>query len=874
MKLCIWAATSAVLATGNIVAEGPSAPVTVANYQVSVVPENIAPTPLTQPNDNIQVFGQPRNSIGHPCTLLDKQDVDDLKKNLTTNPDLQKAFAALKTSTDARIAQPLNVPVPEKAPDSSWLNPRDFPANVSPFGKPGHTNSANSSDMADLGMMYQLSGDEKYGEFCKKMLLAYADGFNNYGHPKGWTETKYRSAQDGRLTGEFLGDGFWLCEAAYAYDMVSSLPSWTPAERAHIRDDLFKAIAAEFSNPIQAPPDYLSSKHNRSAICTSGVLMAGYATEDETMINNALYGTGGTKDAPKGGLLQVHFGEECLLPDGLWNEGAPGYQLGIASCGLFNDAETLWHHGIDMYRYRGGVLKRLLDSAIALAYPDDKMTIADLHDSSRFELLDDRLWLNNELGVPYECGYLRYHDPSYIPIIQNADKTLSMTIHSGGPSLFLDLPPANTIPPRPIENANFYSVGYGVLRLPAAGGANQLIQEYGLSGSHGHPSKLGIDLYALGDTVMPFPGVIFPYNNPLDAKWYETTLGNCTMAVDEQSQIYFHTKFKFKDLPDPDAIQLIFGPASTMGIERAWSNTVYAGVTQDRALFLTPNYLADIFGAFSTTPHKYDLAWHIRGSLTTTLKADPFQFPEPVADGYNSITNLTHANTDQAWSATLTTPNNQTVRFLAAGGTPTDVYLGNGHYFAKKKTDDEAPPIIVQRRADQNNALFGNAADISGTKTGYLKSVTQEGSLDTGYGLLKVETVKGTDLCFSSFRPGTYTADGMSTDAMQAMVQMDGANVTALYLAGGTSLKVPGGTITRSVPGLVYVEKTAKGSYIVGNPSAVEAFASVALPALKGLKPYVLDDQGKQTGPAEVKSGADGTLALHLKASSQIEFAP
>ena len=53
-----------------------------------------------------------------------------------------------------------------------------------------------------------------------------------------------------------------------------------------------------------------------------------------------------------------------------------------------------------MYRYRGGVLKDLLDSAIALAYPDAKMSIAKLHDSEGAALLNGRDWGNNEVGVP------------------------------------------------------------------------------------------------------------------------------------------------------------------------------------------------------------------------------------------------------------------------------------------------------------------------------------------------------------------------------------------------------------------------------------------------------------------------------------------
>jgi hypothetical protein len=882
--------------------DAPSAtpPGTVPNYQVAVNPANIAPTPVTQPHDDIQVFGQPRNSVGHPCTYLDKEDVDDLKKALTTNPAIKAAFDTLKAKADARITKDINVPGTQKAADGSWMWPGDFPKGVSPFlpgwlpeGKANYyylwkTNEANGIDMGNMGMMYQLTGDEKYGEYAKKMLLAYADSYTHWGHPPGWTPGKYRSAFDGRLTSQFLEDGGTLIEYSYAYDMIGDLPSWTKEERAHMRDDLFKPIVAEFIAPELGKGDYITSPNNRSAIAGAGTLMAGYACEDQDLVNLALYGPGGTKDNPTGGTLKTHFGESGIFPDGLWIEGAPAYQLGIASEALFSTAETLWHHGIDMYRFRGGIMKRLLDSGIALAYPDDNMTVPALHDSGQFSIIG-----NGTAAIPYQLGYRRYHDPNYLPIIEDKAFTPSLSTGWGPPSIFLDWPPLDTAPPRKMVNANFYAVGYGVLRQPAAMGYNQLLMEYGSSYGHAHPSKLGIDVWALGSSLMPFPGVIYPYNNPLDASWFSQTLSNCDLEIDEVSQIDGVNGFVYeRGSPTPKADQLVYGPAVTMGIQRAWSDTLNARlaktptsnnppqpaiikVTEDRSVFLTPEYLADIFGAFSAGPHKYDLAWHITGDMTTTLQAQPFKFPDPVSAGYSAITNLTHASSDQAWTATITTANKQTVRFLAAGGTPTEVYLGNGHLVGGLNIPEyRTPPVIIQRRADQNNALFGNAVDISGSKDGYLKSVAQEGSLDTGYGLLKLQTAKGTDLCFTAFRPGSYTAGGLTTDAMQAMVRMDGSDVNGMYLGGGTHLQMAGGTIDRSAPGLAYVEKLSDGSYVVGNPSPTPATITVTLAALRGLKAQQLDDAGKPVGPAQVTAGAAGSFSVPLPASSKVEFGP
>jgi hypothetical protein len=847
----------------------PTAPLggdkTLPNYQVAAIPANIGITPASQPPTDTQVFGEPRNSVGHPCTLLDKDDIDALKKGLTTNDEEKKAFDTLKADADKKLGEDLGVPIAQKAPDGSWMYPGDMPG----ITKLPDVSENNATAMAKLGMMYQLTGDAKYADYAKKMLLAYADNYNNYGHRKGWTITRYRSSQDGRLTGQFLTDGFWLCRVALAYDLIYNLPSWTPTERAHVRDDLFRAIEVEFGDAA-GPENYLNATHNRSCVCTSATLMAGYATDDDKMINDALYGWNGTKDKPTGGLLKVHFGE-CILPDGMWIEGAPGYQLGIASAGLFNDAETLWHHGIDMYRYRGGVLKQMLDSAIYLAYPDKQMTLPRLHDSQGGGLLADLAWLNNDFGVPFECGYRRYQDPRFLPIVRNATKTFSQTSSAGPVSLFLDLPPAANDPAPVSENVNFYSTGYGLLRIPNAGGVTQLTHEYGESAGHGHPSKLSIDLFTQGDPVMPFPGVIFPYDNPLDKAWFWTTIANSTLGVDQIAQLYSKNKFRNKSAGDPVAPQLVYGPASTMGLQRAWSNSIQPGITEDRSLFMTGDYLADIFGGFDTAPHTYDLAWHARSSLQSSLKTEPFQFPPPVMEGYNSIDNPTHAGTDQPWTATITTPGGKTVRFVAAGGTPTDVIFGTGHYMTNHK--DENPAVFLQRRTGTNEALFGNVVDFSGDATGYVKSVTQEGNLGDGYGLLKVETQKGTDLCFTAFRPGSYTAGGMTTDAMQAFVRMDGAKVESLYLGGGTSLKTAAGSIERSDPGLAYVEKTDDGKYIVGNPTSSATTVTVTLPVLNGLKAVTLDDQGKPAGPATTMPDASaGSFKLTLKPQAKVEF--
>jgi len=828
-------------------------------YQPVLRPANIAPTAATAARGAVLVNGQPRVSKGHPSTLWDQQDVAAIRERLKTNRALQNALAALRAAMDKRITEPAGVP---------------DPASGAPTAATYRLHAANSCAIADLATLYALTGEEKYGEYARGLLVAYAENYARLPHPEGWTEKLYRSEKDGRLTNQFLEDGFWLIRAAFGYDLIYDLPSWTAEQRKLIRDDLFHAIARQFYAPVLGNTDYLKGLHNRSALCTAGVLMAGYASEDEKLINLGLYGVGGTAARPQGGVFGTYFTSQCIRPDGLWLEGAPGYQLGIVSCALTDIAETLWHHGFDLYRYQDGMLKRVLDSAIALAYPDERMTVAALRDSSRMALIDDRPWWNNEAGLPYECGWLRYGDPRYIPIVRNATQSLSLTVHAGPPSLFLELPADAGAAPRPVENANFFALGYGVLRLETAHGTNQLIMEYGPSGGHSHPSKLGIDLYALDDVVAPFPGVIFPYHHQLNAKWYWTTLANCALVIDEKSQIYFADRWKYpKEQPNPDAEQLVFGPARTMGMQRAWSATVHLGVAQDRSLFLTPEYLADLFGGFSTTPHQYDLAWHLRGRLETSLPLEPKRFSDPVANGYNALSDPRHASTDHAWSAAVTTPTGRPVRLLAGAGEGTEVITGAGHFFLQSGKEDEAPPTIIERRADRKSVIYGNAIDISGDPQGYLKEVRQEGGPDAGFGALRIETVTGTDLCFTSYRPGQYVVAGLETDAVQAMVRRNGAAVRAMYLAGGTTLKVDGGQIARSEPGLAYVEQLANGACVVANPSPTEATVSVRWPALAGLIGVVRDAEGRSLQPeVAVRASAEGVLSVRLKPGQMVEL--
>ena len=75
----------------------------------------------------------------------------------------------------------------------------------------------------------------------------------------------------------------------------------------------------------------------------------------------------------------------------LWKEGAMGYQ-GMALQGLITMAETLRHHGIDMYAANDGALKKLFDSELIFSYPN--YVSPAIHDSGAVSIFNwnDTVW--------------------------------------------------------------------------------------------------------------------------------------------------------------------------------------------------------------------------------------------------------------------------------------------------------------------------------------------------------------------------------------------------------------------------------------------------------------------------------------------------
>lgn len=793
---------------------------------------NIAPTAGSQIAGEVEVVGQPRMSKGHPRTLWDQEDVAHYKAMLKTSPELAQQFAGLKAAMDLRITQPVNVPPAEQDQNGKWLHLSD----QAEFGtsKRSAVHNQLALDVANLGTVYQLSGEEKYAEFAKRILLEYAVHYPNYamGARPGFNHSPSKAFD------QILGDAIWIIPMARGYDLIYTLPSITPEERERIE----KGFLHEVATLIASNRGMYQASTNWAAIGTTAILIIGVATDTQAFVDIALWGKGGTEEKPNGGLFSAHFGPKAISADGLWTEGAMGYQF-MALQALITNAEILWHHGIDLYRYRDGALKSLFDSPLQISYPN--LRTPAIHDSGYGSIVSGDAYL-------YEYAYRRYRDPAYLLVLNQVGRHFAATYQQFPVSILYDRDRSEQVKPVEWKSVNFFGVGFGILRQTTDAGTTSLLMDYGPHGSHGHPDKLNIDLYAFDDRLIPDPGSAW-YEQAIYRDWYATTFSHNTLVVDMKNQ------------RGAAATQVIYSPGDRIAVQRAWTDAAYPGVIMDRSLFLTPGYVADIFGAFTRLPRVLDLAWHIRGEFSSELPLTEWALPEPIQPGYSELIEVRRAETDQAWSADLTR-NNTTARFIAAGGTPTEVIVGAGVMGMEK------PPTIVQRRV-ASETVYGNVVDISGGSEAYVTGVEQSGSLTDGFGLLTVHTRVGSDLCFATFTPGSYSAGDLRSDAQQAFVSRQGDAIVALSLGGGTTLQVAGVVLTREPAGLASLEQTSTGAYVLANPSPAEAVVSITLPALAGMQAFVLDHEGKRTGPATIEEAA-GVRRVRLAATGRVEFSP
>jgi len=618
----------------------------------------------------------------HPMLLFSRKGIAELKERINRYDWAKAQWEALKRRADAALNEPINLPprggnwwhyyacpkhgaslrTGKQIGEWQWehICPVDNEVIQSDPTKPErdydgvvimgvHSRFANL--VRDLGVVYQVTGDRRYAEKAKAILLAYADRYLSYplhdirGKP---------SVGGGRVGPQTLDESTWLIPMAQGADLIWE--TLTDAERETLARKLFLPAAKEVILP------HKMGVHNIQCWKNSAAGLVGFLLGDKQLIWEAI------ENPERGYWTQMRKG---VSEDGVWWEGAWGYHFYTLSA-LWHLTEAARNCGIDLY---GDELKRMFDAPFKFMMPNWRLPA--FNDSTEVALLTEIGFARFGITQPiYELAYARYREPLYAALLSRGERRSDFALWFG----VGELPQ-----PQPIRwrSANYPASGYAILARGEGEQATWLCLKYGPhGGGHGHPDKLNFVLYARGQVLALDPGIT-RYGVPLHSGWYKTTLAHNTLVVDETNQKPAEGKC------------LSFGTEGGVDFVVADAGDIYDGVRFRRAIaLLNENAIVVIDNVRCDKERLLDVALHLRGQWSNLPEGE--KWTPPNKDGYRYLTEATIRRVSGLTTIVVDPRPDWRVAVTLIADAPVDLVtaLGVGSHAA-----DRVPMVMVRRQA-------------------------------------------------------------------------------------------------------------------------------------------------------------------------------
>jgi hypothetical protein len=506
-----------------------------------------------------------------------------------------------------------------------------------------------------LGLAYAFSGDEKYARQAREILLIYAEKYPAFPYHDS---RGLPSRSGGRLYAQTLDEAVDIIGVAFGYDLVHGAPCFTPEDHRRIEERYLR----EACRTIQRHDAGIS---NWQTWHNAGVAAVGFCLDDPELIGWAINGQSGLRFQLK----------HSVLPDGFWYEGTAAYHY-YALDALRYTVEAAYQAGLDFYT--DPVYQSLYAGPLQYTFPDGNFPA--INDSSKMSIGGQHRL--------YEIAYTRFQDPNFAWVAAFGQR--------GSREAFLwgvdELP---TVAAPKLASKQFNGLGAAVLRVGEGAQAAYAHLDYGPhGGGHGHPDKLVVALYALGQEIAPDPGCL-AYAAALHQTWYTQSLAHNVIVVDGKSQ-------------QPTEGQCdLFAAWPEVALASASCATAYPGVTLERTVLLTPTYLLDLHAAASDQPHVYDYVWHNLGEMTPGVPVQPRAGTLGNNAGYQHFTGLQQGSGAQDWSVDFKTEGGA-VRLTMVGAPGTELYFGSG---LAGRPPQPCPMLVARRQARET--LFASVINFS-----------------------------------------------------------------------------------------------------------------------------------------------------------------
>ncbi|MDB4879075.1 MAG: Heparinase family protein [Gemmatimonadetes bacterium] len=529
----------------------------------------------------------------HPSIFITRAEGASIRAAAGRYPLLDRSLAEAKATVARALAAPIDVPQPGEA-----------------GGHAHERHKQNYRELQAAGLLWTITGDERYPRFVRDMLEKYAVLYPTLGaHPLN------RNQSAGKLFHQSLNDATWLVAGSIAYDCVYD---WLqPAERARFEEKVFRPMAEWLSTEHAEEFDRI---HNHGTWATASVGMLGYVIGDTSYVNRALHGT--KRNRTGGFLRQLDL---LFSPDGYYMEGP--YYIRYALMPFFHFAEAVQRRQpqLGIYAYRDSILKKGLYAAVQTAYPNG--VFAPINDASRTMGLTAP---EAVLGV--DLTYARYGTNDNLlgaAVLQNV-----VTLNGAGLRVARAAAARRTTPQLGFGSVEFTDGfdgqrgGLGILRSGTGRDATMLLMKYGVHGQgHGHFDKLHFTFFDAGREVVPDYGFSRWINVepklggrylPENDSYAMQTIAHNTVVVDSTTQNAANERADeavwgerhFFDATNPK-VQVV----------SARADRFHPGVAMQRTMLLVRDerlphpVVVDLFRLASGAEHTYDYPIHFRGQM-------------------------------------------------------------------------------------------------------------------------------------------------------------------------------------------------------------------------------------------------------------------
>ena len=635
----------------------------------------------------------------HPSLLLTADGARQIRANKGKLPIFDASLDMLMQEAETAVAREICLPTPKD-------------------GGGGYSHEMHKLkyyDMYNLGIAWQLSGEEKYAQKVKDILLAYVDFYPKLDfHPLGL------SGNPGRIFWQTLNESVFLVHTAVAYDCVYDYLS--AEERSLIEKEFFYPYTDFIMTGLphnRANTQMFNNLNNWATWACAGVGMIGIAMGDDSLVQKALYGS---DLKGEGGFLRQM--DVLFSPDGYFTEGAYYLRYAIWPFVTFAQCLDVYNPELKIFEYRDGILLKAVDALLQMAYEGEFMHFNDALEKgySAQELI-------SAVDIAYNANPA---DKSLLSVVR--DYQHKVLVSDAGFAVAKGLTLGEAEPLRLhsmwLRDGGDGTEGAFCIMRPTSEKLNSAVTfkatSHGLS--HGHFDKLTFAYYDAGNEIVTdygaarFLNIEAKYNGHYtheNESWAKSSIAHNTLVVDGRNM--FGGKWRESQKYHPTVLWHSF--VDGLQCVAAREDNAYEGVSFTRYLvyadvpFLEYPLIMDVLKAESDGRHQYDYPVHYNGhmislsvpyeralaSMTTLGSANGYQhiWTEAKAHGADGTTSYTWLTGYRMYTvSTATTP-------------ATEVYICRGGA-SDPDFNLRSEPMYILREKNAGNHVFASCLETHG----------------------------------------------------------------------------------------------------------------------------------------------------------------